>query len=69
MEAILRCGLIEDGANVVSKRECDFDEDDRQNIENVIINTIADYVRQILNSSKYDLEDIELIGIAAPRKD
>lgn len=62
----MQFGLIE-GKKVILKRESDFDKENKENIKDVIIAKIEQYVDEILNEKKINLEDIKLIGIAAPR--
>lgn len=59
-------GLIEEG-KIVNKKEKDFREAERNNIEEVIENTIVNSINEILTERKMKLSEIELIGIAAPR--
>lgn len=67
MEAILQFGLIEKN-KVILKKESDFDKGSKDDIKEIIVNKIEQYVNEILVEKKINLEDIELIGIAAPRK-
>ena len=67
MEAILQFGLIEKD-KVILKKEMDFSKENKENIKDVIITKIEQYVKEILNEKKLSLKDIKLIGIAAPRK-
>ena len=67
MEAILQFGLIE-GNKVLLKKEMDFSKENKENIKDVIITKIEQYVKGILKEKEISLKDIELIGIAAPRK-
>ncbi len=59
-------GLVEDG-KIIAKKEKDYTKEERMQIENVIENTILEYVNQILDEANLSLKDIELIGIAVPR--
>ena len=58
-------GLI-DGNKIIAKEERDFTINDREDIENVIENTIVDYIEKILNKNNSSITEIEFIGIAAP---
>ena len=59
-------GLIEEG-NILNKKEKDFSEAERNNIEEVIENTIVNSINDILTEMKLEAGKIDLIGIAAPR--
>ncbi len=60
MEAILGFGLV-DGGTVVSKRERDFLDKEKENIEDVIEKMIVKYVKEILKEACLDLKQIEQI--------
>lgn len=59
-------GLIEDG-KMLTKKEIDITLDNREDIENFIVTTIVKFVNKILEDRKINIQDIETIGIAAPR--
>ena len=59
------CGIVDYG-NIILKRERDFLEEDKADIENVIESDIKKYLMELLKETKKGLEDVELIGIAAP---
>ena len=59
-------GIIKEG-KVIDKKEKEFYEAERKNIEEVIENTIVDSINEILMEMRLRLNEIELIGIAAPR--
>ncbi len=63
----MQFGLIEKN-KVILKKESDFDKGSKDDIKEIIVNKIEQYVNEILVEKKINLEDIELIGIAAPRK-
>lgn len=52
--------------NIISKRERDFIEEDRNHIGEVIENTVVNYIEEILKEKELDISQIEKIGIAAP---
>lgn len=58
-------GLI-DGENIVWCKEKNFNREDRQNLEQTILNSIKFIIQDLLDENKMNLEQIELIGIAAP---
>jgi glucokinase len=59
-------GLI-DGNQIIGEiKDVSFTLEDRDHIEDVIIDTIVAFVNEILNENNLSLEDIELIGIASP---
>jgi len=51
---------------IVSSKEKNFNRDDRKNIENTIIESIQSIIDELLIENNLKIEDIELIGIAAP---
>ena len=58
-------GLVE-GEKIISKRERDFIEEDRYNIEQSIEKTVGKYIKEILEENNLSVQEIEKIGIAAP---
>lgn len=58
-------GLI-DGENIVWSKEKNFDREDRRNLEETILCTIKSIIQDLLEENNLKLEQIELIGIAAP---
>lgn len=58
-------GLIE-GKKMISKRERDFDKDDKNNIEEAVEKTIVSYIEEIIKENILSIQEIEKIGIAAP---
>ncbi len=66
MVVILQCGLVDNG-KIVTKTERHFVDEDRKDIKKTIENSIVKYINELLDFSKLELEDIELIGIASPR--
>lgn len=66
-EAILLYGIIENDGKILKKQEKDFIKEERKNIEAVIEKTIINYIESLLSESKLDIDNIEKIGIAAPR--
>ncbi len=59
-------GLIEGSQIIGEIKDVSFTKEDRNHIEDVIIDTIVTFVNDILRENKLKLEDIELIGIACP---
>lgn len=60
MEAILQFGLIDNG-KVILKKEKDFLENEKQNIERTIEENFIKYIEEILNEEKITLKEIEKI--------
>lgn len=58
-------GLIERG-KIVCKRERDFSDEDRKDIEKVIENSIRNLIEEILEEKELKIEEINKIGISAP---
>ena len=58
-------GLIENG-KIISKKERDFNEEDRLHIEDAIEKTVVEFTMEILNNNNLSGEEIEKIGVAAP---
>lgn len=65
MEAILQYGLIKEN-DIILKKESELQR--RKNLEEVIIETIINYIEEILIKLNIRIKDIAQIGIAAPRK-
>ena len=59
-------GLVEND-KIINKKEKSFLEDERKDIKKTIENSIISFIEEILNDENLNLDDIELIGIAAPR--
>lgn len=58
-------GLIKE-AEIVGIKEKNFNQEDRKNIEKTIVDSIQVMVDELLKENYLHIEDIELIGIAAP---
>ena len=58
-------GIVEND-KIICKKEKDFVEEDRKDIENVIKNVIIEFIEKNLKESNTELSSIEKIGIAAP---
>lgn len=58
-------GLIE-GDKILAQKEKNFNQEDRRDIKKTIIDSINDLINQLLKENNLKIEDIELIGIAAP---
>ena len=59
-------GLV-DGDKILTVKDKIFDRQDRQDIENCIINEIQRMIKELLVENYLKKEDIELVGIASPR--
>ena len=59
-------GLVQDD-KIIIKKERSFLDEDRKNIKKVIKDSIIKFIEEILHEADLKLNDIELIGIAAPR--
>lgn len=59
-------GLVEND-KIINKKEKSFLEDERKDIKKTIEDSIINFIEEILNDENLKLDDIELIGIAAPR--
>lgn len=58
-------GLIENGS-ILGKKEYNFLESDKENLEQVIRNFLHKQIESILET--VNIDDIEMIGISVPRK-
>ena len=58
-------GLIENGS-IISKREKDFYDEDKNSIEKTIEDLTVEYIEEILQEINISINEIEKIGIAAP---
>lgn len=58
-------GIVEAG-KILASKEKEFNKEDRKNIENTIICSIKNIISELLVENNLKIEDIELIGIAAP---
>lgn len=58
-------GLIE-GSQIVAVKEKNFNREDRKNMEQTIIFCIQEIIDELLIESHLTIEEVELIGIAAP---
>ena len=51
---------------IVNSKDKNFTKEDRNDIKNVIINTIFQYIDELLIEQRLSKDEIELIGIASP---
>lgn len=58
-------GVI-DKDKVIIKKERDFLEEEKDNLENIIENEIEHYIEELLMKNGNSLDEIQMIGIAAP---
>lgn len=58
-------GII-DGSEIIASKEKNFNRDDRKNMEQTILITIQNLINELLNENNLIIDDIKLIGIAAP---
>lgn len=58
-------GLV-DKDKIISIKDKNFTKEDRENIEEVILEEIFTYTEELLSEANLKKEDIKLIGIAAP---
>lgn len=58
-------GLL-DGEKIVWSKEKNFNREDRQNLEETILGSIKIIIQDLFEDNKMNIEQIELIGIAAP---
>lgn len=58
-------GLVENQVIIASK-EKNFNREDRKNIEETIISTIIGLIQELIDENNLKIDEIELIGIAAP---
>ncbi len=59
-------GLI-DGSTIVGEiKEQNFSHEDKEHIEEVILDRIVDFTNAILDENNLKIEDIDLLGIASP---
>lgn len=58
-------GLVENG-KIIIKKEKDITNTDKQNIEGFLIESIVQYINEILDEENIKINDIEKIGIASP---
>lgn len=58
-------GLIE-GDHILTSKDKNFVEEDKQQIEQSIVNSIDRLINEVLEENGITLQDIELIGIASP---
>ncbi len=61
-------GLVEED-KIILKKEKDFSEQEKKNIEKTIEEAIIVYIHEILKQEKIDLSEISKIGIASPRNE
>ena len=58
-------GLIE-GEKILDSQEKNFNREDRKQIEKTILDCIQNGIEKLLSRNHLTIEEIELIGIAAP---
>ena len=54
---------------IVAKKEKDFSEQEKKDIEKTIEEAVVAYIHEILKQEKIDLSEISKIGIASPRNE
>lgn len=59
-------GLINKEGELFLKKEIDIKKEDKENIEQFIIQNIVKLINKIMEDRKINIKDIELIGISAP---
>lgn len=59
-------GLIDNQGKLIEKKEIDIKKENKENIENFILENIVELINTILIYRNLMINDIELIGIAAP---
>ena len=59
-------GLVNSNGNIVAKKEKNLNSGDKNNITNLIEETIVVAINEILRDNNVKIEDIEMIGIACP---
>lgn len=59
-------GLVNEEGNIILKKERDLNSKDKKDINNVITNTIVEYINEILSKKNIKIKDIGKIGIASP---
>lgn len=57
---------IVDKDKIINVKDKNFTQEDRNDIKNVIINAILEYIDELLVEQKLSKDQIELIGIASP---
>lgn len=65
MEVILLYGLVQEG-KILSKKEKEFYEEERLFIKDVIIESVNNFIRELLTENEIDVKKIQSIGISAP---
>lgn len=58
-------GLVENG-KIIIKKEKDITNTDKENIEGFLIESIVQYINEILDEENIKINDIEKIGMASP---
>lgn len=58
-------GLVDEKGNILAKKEKDITS--KENIEEQIESTITQEIQEVLDMASVSIEDIQNIGIAAPR--
>ena len=58
-------GLI-NGSEIVAVKEKNFNREDRKNMEETILVSIQELIAELLLENQLKIEEVELIGIAAP---
>lgn len=62
----LGVGLVDKQGNIIIKKEKDLPKEDT-NLKNNIVDTISNYINEILNEQNSQISDIDYIGIAYPK--
>ena len=58
-------GLVE-GENLLTKLDHYYSQEEKENIENAIINIISNLTYKLLTENNFDIENIEKIGVSSP---
>ena len=59
-------GLVDENGNIVIKKEKDLVKKEELDLKNAIIETIVEYINEIILEKEISINKIELIGIAYP---
>ncbi len=60
-------GLVEENGKIIAKQEKDLLNKEKENIKEIIIETIIQYVKEITEKNNIDINLIEYVGIAFPK--
>ncbi len=59
-------GLVGASGKIINKKEVDITEKDKKNIEKMIVNTIIEFIKNILKEQDITTKEVGYIGIASP---